>query len=444
MSQIMSQIRKCLHSILLYAVGSVLWLCGRIRFKVYVSGMGNPPEGPEVIDTNNHQRNWDIVLLAPTYYFFWRKWKYIGRLSWAGRDDLFVSGYFSTRFRRLFAPIRYLLFHLNIGPILRYFNAKPIRQIGFRNLRNLFNDAMRSSGNIAIENLLAEGWESKFPMIYRLYCRYKSRGSSLTIRDCFKYRLWKDLEKDAFYSDISAEFRDKIKMANISGIKESLDEFANMIKSNHMLYFSVEGELSKDGYFKTFKAGISRIIEKCNAVKLIPINITYDYMKKGRHPVFMRFGEECGIDSHIGNKKLKVLINELVMRLQTGTMTSFVSLAVYRSWKQGMTSISTADLSKSVAEALELYRREGYAIDESLLSEKVFNRRLNDAIEWGKSKKIWKVHKSFLILDTDVIADKERTGPWPNINFVSYAINQIPPGITYRYMESATSHAAKP
>ncbi len=433
----MSMIRKCLHNIFLYAVGLVLWINGRIRFKVCVSGLGDPPEGPEVINTNNHQRNWDIVLLAPTYYFCWRKWKYIDRLSWAGRDDLFVSGYFSTRFRKLFTPVRYLLFHMNIGSILRYFNAKPIRQIGFRNLRNLFNDAIRALGNVTVEELFAEGWESRFPLIYRSFCRYKSRGMDLTIRDCFKYRLWKDLESAAFYSDISVEFRDKIRMGNISVIKESLDEFARMIKSNHMLYFSVEGELSKDGYFKTFKAGISRIIEKCNAVKLIPVNITYDYMKKGRHPVLMRFGDSCGIDSHIGNKELKLLINDLVMRLHTGTMTSFVSLAVYRSWKQGVTSISAGALREYALEALELYRREGYAVDESLLSAKVFEHRFSDAIKWGESNKIWKAFKSYLILNTNAIADKERIGPWPDVNFISYAINQIPPNLTYLYIESA-------
>jgi hypothetical protein len=440
---LLNKFKKRLHLIALYSVGVILFIIGHIKFKVFTYGLEQPPENKAIMTTNNHQRDWDIVLLNTAFLFTWRKWKNIDKLTFAGRDDLFFPAYFAKHTRKnIFFPISFFLFHLNLEPILRYLNGKPIRKLDIRNLSELLVNLEIIIGDKPVAEALIDGWQSKYPYLFKLYKKKAAKGKELKISGCFRHSILKDLKKKATYDEVKPEIRTILRVYINESIKESLNEFSEIIKDGSPLYYSVEGELTHDGLFRTFKAGFARIIENVGNIMLVPLNISYDFMQKGRPSVFLQFGKAVNIAAGIRRQELKKFVEQVVMKLQTATMTSLISLAVIKIAK-GYNKCKTdfCELLNEANRILDIYKRSNCFIDQRLNSLKYFEKRLKKAIIWGEKKGLWKSykHEGELHIKFDIrTLNENKPGPWPDVNYIKYAANQIPESIALEYMGLAS------
>ena len=126
------------------------------------------------------------------------------------------------------------------------------------------------------------------------------------------------------------------------------------------------------------------------------------------------------------------------MELQTGTMTSFLSLAVYKVWKGGKSVIEHYELKEAIQEILEIYRSGRHFYDKRLESAKYFAKRFKQALKWGAKKNLWelaitKASQSRAVLNLEKLKEICQ-GPWPFVNYLTYAVNQIPPSIIRQYL----------
>lgn len=429
-----------LHRIVFYFTVLILFLIGRTKYKIVADGLGTPPESTGIIITNNHQRDCDVVLLTHVFLFSWRKWENIGSFSFTGRDDLFLPGYFPKFYPKLFVPIGILLFYLNLGPLLNYLNAYPMNKLGVRNLHELLVCIGSTAGDKPVDEVLAKGWEDKYPYLYNLYMKYRKRGKKLLISRCYRYCLLNDLREKASYEDAAEILYTSLKSNSVCAIKKSLNSFSDLLKNGNALYFPVEGELTCNGSFKTFRAGLGRIIEKCENISLLPINITYDFMQKGKTVVFLHFGKAIHIGSDINRYDLKQLVNSHITKLQTATMTSLLNLAITKIVKiEGRHEVSFNELQDITSQILDTYRRHNYYIDARLNSSEFHIYRLRKAIIWGKEMGLWDyfTNQGNLSLNINLEAfNAVRPGPWPDVNYISYAVNQLPQDILSEYLGS--------
>jgi hypothetical protein len=425
-----------IHRKFLYGMISLFYLIGRTKYRVRINGLGAPPENTGIITTNNHQRDDDVILLAPAFFYKWRKWKNVESFGFIGRGDLFMPCYFPKFYPDIWSPLKRILFHVSFGPLLRYYNSYPMHILGTRNLHELLFCIMNAVGDKPLGEVLAVGWKEKYPLLDELN---KKAGGKLQVSGCIRYSALDDLRKCASFDDLSKEYYVPVKNNCVKSIKNSLKDLTVHLDKGNALYFPVEGGLTHDGSLKkNFRAGFGRIVEDCENVSLVPLNITYDFMQKRRCSVFLNFGKATKIRTGTARSELIQNVTDQILSLQTAAMSSLLSLAITKIVNiNKKIETSLKELTDMTKQALDIYKKHGHFIDKRLESTRFFIRRLKKAIKWGREKGLWNCIREHgdisLKIDMQVFCTA-KPGPWPNINYYSYIMNQLPDYIAGEYM----------
>ncbi len=434
----MKKLSWLFHRAAMWAVGALLYAAGRLRFRVRILGLGGNPPREGLLITNNHQLDWDIVLLAPAVFFSWRRWKRIDRLSFAASEKLFNPGYIYGRFLDKIPAVNRFFFYFNVGPAIRYLNARPIRHLRDRTFRAVLSDVLGIAGNLPIHEVMKPGWEKRFPHIARAYFKRARQGKLLSLKDCMKFKMRVDLMKKVSHDELDARFKNLVQRHNVSVIKESLEEFAAMVEKKHPLYFSVEGRLTPDGRFDSIRAGLARILEKCGRATLLPVHITYDYMQGGRYPVYLNFGKPVTVSAGgMGENDLKSMVIDSVDSLYIGTVTSLLALVVKELAQGGTGRVAWEELLSAVKALADICLECEYTVDSRLLSRRGLEKSLKRALEWGERKGLWTLKREGDAPLVDLKAEKvleEKEGPWPNVNYITYAANHVPRRVYQLYL----------
>jgi len=211
-----------------------------------------------------------MIIFPPLYK------KGFPQLHFVARYDLFLQGL--PGFQQSYHPfIGALLFYVNMRKPMRLLNAHPIRKYETTTVRELLIDIKDKMGDFCIDDILTEKWNFLF---YAL--RPGEDDKKLKISEVIKPHYNRVLKKQyrslgSFLKD--RDFREEVKDLERSIVQEQEIELIELLNEGGTLCLFPEGDLSLDGKLRKIKAGLHDVLKETKTnVRILPINITYDFM----------------------------------------------------------------------------------------------------------------------------------------------------------------------
>ena len=294
------------------ALGLSFYALLHALYDIRITGLDNCTASPSTVIVINHKRDLDFPMITPLLHvrktFFHPKL----RPCLVARDDMFESGYFTSHSSSTL-PFGRLLHHWNPAPILRPMPAYPISHLARKPLRALLYDIIDIEGNVPLKEVMKADQLQRFARMLDL--PLDSDLGSLSIKGLlgYDYRALHELPTDA--GILLGELPRKVRRHSVEMIDKQLNVLAHVLDDGGTCLLAPEGNLWPDGRFWPVKSGLHRLLSMTKAdTRILPVNITYDFMTQGRMPIYVTLGNEIMGARELPVAKLETLITEKASR----------------------------------------------------------------------------------------------------------------------------------
>lgn len=356
------------------------WLVGRTAFQVRVRGLEHFTNEPSTLIVTNHKSDFDLLLLIPALYRAYGGHGSIGRIAFVAAERMFQPSYFSTYLLPRPRWLSRLLYRVNLSAALQGLHAYPIAHARRRKLGAHLRALRDLLGNAPLEALFAQTPTDFLPGV--------SQGAR--IKDALRWRHVHALDVEYDFSIFKPELEKKLREHHLEGIFRDLSRFAALLDRGDSLFLAPEGNLSQDGSLGQLKAALPRLVGMTQAaLKVLPVNFTYDTMTTGRATAFVSIGPQLDDVRHWPKAQLKTQIRQQIQSLGTITLPQLAAWC----WSQhaGRGSIALSDFKACIArEAMRLHQ-EGFLVDERLLNPPVFEMRVDQFLCYGRRKGLFQL-----------------------------------------------------
>ena len=344
----------------------------RLFYRIEVRGKMNFTRSPSTIIVINHRRDPDILILGPLVHF--RRWVWPENRPWFfTREDFFYRGGLAVYFRLRGLAGR-LAFAINIGPLLRALQARPMHQLADTKMNQMLQEIQRAWGNLRLEQLV------KPEALERLALwlgQPKEALGSRSIRDLSSWRYLKFLERAWDWGLIREERCRRIVEAQRALARKQIETFASLLRKGETLFLAPEGNTSLDGSMLPFKSVLYRVVRQSgSAVRFLPIHIVYDSMTTGRAKVFVTFAPEVPADNLPRNKMIEK-VRQSLARAGVITMSQLGSLFIMEAVRGGQETITRDCLREWLQGRARELSQNGANLDPRLLVPSSLEKRLN-------------------------------------------------------------------
>ena len=208
-------------------------------------------------------------------------------------------------------------------------------------------------------------------------------------------------------------------------IDKQLHVFAHVLDEGGTCLLAPEGNLWPDGRFWPVKSGLHRLISMTKAdARILPVNITYDFMTQGRMPIYVTLGEEILGARELPRVKLETLIQRRLVGLGPVTMGQLGSDYILETLHSGKERFQKQELAEHLVSRMAQLKRAGLRLEDSLANALSFQARLDHFLQYCVDRRI--LTKSSP--DTYVIQREKvlgRTGPNYWQNPIQYSYNEL-------------------
>jgi 1-acyl-sn-glycerol-3-phosphate acyltransferase len=263
------------------AVGVGMWAYSNAAFRVVVLGPRRFRLEPRTLIVSTHRRETDVPVIAPLLYFGGRLWRYRDeRMSFAARDDMFLSGFFAGFPPDLSPRARRLLYPIGVGRFLPRVQVHPISSASLARAGELLDARRASPLAEAVPAGLADQFRS----------RAADRGLPLpqrsgdALRGDYADLLWLPVTReqvpdlDGFWgaraATAAADFRRLVELVRAGG---------------SLLVFP-EGRPSPDGEIGPLRRGLAALVRRARPRWFLPVAPAYDPLRRGRTRVVITVG----------------------------------------------------------------------------------------------------------------------------------------------------------
>jgi hypothetical protein len=263
------------------AVGVGMWAYSNAAFRVVVLGPRRFRLEPRTLIVSTHRRETDVPVIAPLLYFGGRLWRYRDeRMSFAARDDMFLSGFFAGFPPDLSPRARRLLYPIGVGRFLPRVQVHPISSASLARAGELLDARRASPLAEAVPAGLADQFRS----------RAADRGLPLpqrsgdALRGDYADLLWLPVTReqvpdlDGFWgaraATAAADFRRLVELVRAGG---------------SLLVFP-EGRPSPDGEIGPLRRGLAALVRRARPRWFLPVAPAYDPLRRGRTRVVVTVG----------------------------------------------------------------------------------------------------------------------------------------------------------
>jgi 1-acyl-sn-glycerol-3-phosphate acyltransferase len=401
-------------------------------YDIRIIGLDNYAASPSTVIAINHKRDLDFPMITPILYV--RKTFLHPRLRpcLVARDDMFESGYFTSHSSSTL-PFGRLLHHWNPASILHPLPAYPISYLARKPLRTLLYDVINIEGNMQLRNVIKAEQLQRFARMLDLPA--DSALSSLFIRDLlgYDYRALHELPTDV--GILRGRLPRQVRAHSIKMVDEQLHVFAHVLDEGGTCLLAPEGNLWPDGRFWPVKSGLHRLISMTKAdARILPVNITYDFMRQGRMPIYITLGEEILGARELPRVKLETLMRKRLVGLGPVTMGQLGSDYVLETLHSAKEYFQKQELAEHLVLRMARLKRAGLRLEDRLANALSFQACLGHFLKYCVDRGI--LTKS--LPDTYVIRREKvlgRTGPnyWQNPIQFSYnelrSLREVYPGL---------------
>jgi hypothetical protein len=191
------------------------------------------------------------------------------------------------------------------------------------------------------------------------------------------------------------------------------------------LFLAPEGDLSPDGRLCPIRGSLYRLVNMSRrTVKILPMNITYDFMTTGRMKAFLNIGREIPKTKGLSKAELEHLVKDSLLRLGVVTMSQIGSHSLYQEATQGNDTLIEESWQRHLATLLQEAEKAGLRVDRALLKERSFYQSFKDFLSYCLRKgQLDTVSSGRLHINRGRILDT--SSPGYSQNPVSYCHNEF-------------------
>lgn len=349
--------------------------------EVEVNGKENFSYQPSTVIVCAHKRDLDIPVVVPSLYYHQRPGhlKDLKNLYFPARDDLYERGFLTVYFPWLNA-LRFLIKRISVAGNFRAVQACPVKLPDEQTVNQLLNETLRLEGNLRLQEALTPEWSD------RLMGELPS-NSPLCLTDAIQLAPLTALAQYATPRMFAEPLASKIRERHHCTIMTQLRHLTRILDKGGSLFIAPEGRVTPDGRFGKMRAAFTRIVQQAYVdVRMLPINLTYDFMDTERAKVIVNIGPEVPSLKKFSKVELGQLVKQEIGKLGTVTMSGLASKRLIEACEAGSERIRYCQLRDDVWQELEQLREAGLFYDRRLENRQSFEERLLRFVDYGFGK----------------------------------------------------------
>lgn len=397
-----ARMRRRIHHHHRDGVALIMQAVSQTIYRVEVRGKENFKRAPSTIIACGHKRDSDIPIIIPRLYLFQKprsRRKDFRLMYVAARDDVLERGFLMIYFP-LLDFLRPLISRLSISHWFQSLQACPVKLPDEQTVNQLLNETLRLEGNLPAEESLDETWRTRL-------LGEAAKQTGLTIKDVILRAPLKDLAQYATPRMFREPLATRIRQRHHATMHAQLRYLIRVLEKGGSLVVLPEGRVTPDGRFCKMRAAVIRLIQQTRVeTRLLPLNLTYDFMDTERANVTMIIGPEVTKLKHLTKSELADIIREKVAGLVCVSLSGLVSRALVEAVSQGATQIKLSRFKEEIWAEAHRLRSLGLALDRQLATRQEFEERFERFLDYA-----W--HKGgFFLVGPMFAADSSKGHDW--------------------------------
>ncbi len=365
-------------------MATAFYIGTRTSYKVQIIGLKNYTRSPSTLVVSNHKRDLDMLIIGPALHFGDRFPRPLVRPCFAAQADEFAPGFLATYYTLPQWLNQIILYRLDISPVMHAFRAHPMRQVHAATTNQALSEVLQMEGNVGLGTVLQESWLQKCADSLGIPI---NRLKSMTIRDFMNWRYMKVLRQKADSSMLQAWLCRRMRLFQGRAIRRELKLFAELLNRGKTLFLAPEGDFSSDGRLCPIRGSLYRLINMCSrTVKILPMNITYDFMTTGRMKAFLNIGQEIPETKGLTKAELEHIVKASLVKLTEVTLSQLGSHSIYQETINGNGTLTEERWRGQLATSAQEAEKVGFRVDRALLNERSFNANFKDFLDYCLQK----------------------------------------------------------
>lgn len=383
-------------------VAFIMQLVSKGVYRIEVRGSENFSHVPSTIIACGHKRDSDIPIIVPRLYLFQKpisRHKYLKLMHVATRDDVLEQGFLILYFPVL-DFLRPLISRMSISHWFRSLQSCPVKLPDEQTVNQLLNETLRLEGNLNAIESLDETWRTRL-------LGTAANQPDLTIKDIIMKAPLKALAQYATPRMFREPLANRIRLRHHATMHEQLRYLIRVLEKGGSLIVLPEGRVTPDGRFCKMRAALIRLVQQARVeTRLLPVNLTYDFMDSERANVTMIIGPEVTMLKHHSKSELADIIREKVAGLVCVSMSGLVSRALIEAVSRGASQIKLSQFKEEIWAEAQRLRSLGLALDRQLATRQEFEERFERFMDYA-----W--HKGgFFLVGPMFAADSSKGHDW--------------------------------
>lgn len=273
------------------------------------------------------------------------------------------------------------MYVINLSPVMAAFRAQPIGRLNGRNVGHILRDVYRCEGNIVLKDILKAQWTTKLTSL--LPSPTDSNLGNTRLRDFLSYHYHILHAQESNLSILKSHVLERIRPLLLDRVNSQLNCFSNILDKGGILFFTPEDEHSSDGRFGPIRSGLHRLIRMAQTnVRILPINIGYDFMTVGRMRIHITIGPEITNLKGLTKNEFEGLVQIAITKLGVVNMGQLGSCCLLRLARENCEVIEKGLLAREVLSYAQKLRSLGLSVDSSLTDYRATTKRLDQFIKY--------------------------------------------------------------
>ncbi|APZ42470.1 1-acyl-sn-glycerol-3-phosphate acyltransferase [Acidihalobacter ferrooxydans] len=366
-------------------------------FRTEVHGAEHLRHAPGALVLSNHRRDSDGPLLGGVLMHpEGLRFKGVEPFFIA-REDLFRPGFLGQYLQDYPRPLR-LLRHLPLAGALSAIQLRPLRRIPEYSLGEVLTDVLEQLGDRPLAQTLRPAW------VQRVAHALGRDAAVLRVSDALRAPRALRYQTHAFRRLTRATFRALLPYQR-SVIAGQLQAFAHLVEDGATILLEPEGRISPDGRFHRPRQALHYLLNASTRTPhILPVAITYDFMRPGRTRVLVRFGPPLHGLSGQSRRATDATVARAVLGLWTVCASQLTGYYLLHHDAPTTRDALSAALAHWFTEIAQRCARLGVPLDPLLADPKGRQRRARECAAWSLRARPDRTRLEYLDRELNAIA----------------------------------------
>lgn len=348
------------------------WIVAHLLNVVRIDGKANIAQREPTYYALQHKRDDDPFFVLPALLLRRGSLSLARSIHFGLRADAFARGFLARLVEspRWFA---FLLFGLNVGPILAALGAHPLFAIQQSPHETWLRLARARDGDRPVAETLDPALIDRLAEASHIPA---SQLATLSIQDLLQWHFQRYLQAYG-NADLFAEpYRHAIAHHSVELLRDQLADLADLLRHGAALLGAPEGELTPDGRIGQVSSAFTRILHLGPPrLTVVPISTTYDTMTARRMKVFITIGAPLHFEPREDRQRVERALRQAWLAGMTFTSSHLGCIMLKYYAAVGHCVFSTEQFVRDVRDLANHLAAQGYRVDDQLRSAILGNER---------------------------------------------------------------------